>query len=205
MNFTRQRPAAAAEEQFLEQTPWANPQHPAHMMNNSHRQLSNHMRPASPFTTPLGQKRNSDAHMGSASTIAAFPSSSLAPTPMSAEPGSTNVHRVPSALTTATFAETPSRPSNPVETKGNLGPEKSTVKVRASENGIVKENGPNSLESDQYQTNPQAYDESRQAPQSSPRFNGTVVSEPATIQENRHPPSFSPRASLQTGVEVGNA
>jgi hypothetical protein len=58
-----------AEEQFLEQTPWANPQHPVHAhghMNNFHAQGG----PLN-LTTPAGQRRFVDANAtnGSASTI----------------------------------------------------------------------------------------------------------------------------------------
>src|ERR1700712_961894 len=58
-----------AEEQFLEQTPWANPQHPVHAqthMNAFHAQGG----PLN-LTTPAGQRRFVDANAtnGSASTI----------------------------------------------------------------------------------------------------------------------------------------
>ena len=65
----------AAEEAFLEQTPWANPQHPIHQ----HQQLPQRPQgrvfenPRAPvFTTPAAQKRVVDIHApnGSASTIA---------------------------------------------------------------------------------------------------------------------------------------
>ena len=89
-NLARQRPAA--EEQFLEQNPWANPHHPAHHqnINTVHRQLSLHSRPLSPFATPAAQRRTVDANalIGSASTIVALPSaqtSSMAPTPSSVD------------------------------------------------------------------------------------------------------------------------
>ena len=66
----------AAEEAFLEQTPWANPQHPVHQQQTQQQQ-----RPANrafeqarapSFTTPAAQKRVVDinAPNGSASTIA---------------------------------------------------------------------------------------------------------------------------------------
>ncbi|MCJ1246155.1 hypothetical protein MMC30_003360 [Trapelia coarctata] len=89
-NLSRQRPAA--EEQFLEQNPWANPHHPAHHqnINTVHRQLSLHSRPLSPFATPAAQRRTVDANalIGSASAIVALPSaqnSSMAPTPSSSD------------------------------------------------------------------------------------------------------------------------
>lgn len=77
----------AAEEAFLEQTPWANPQHPIHHHHHHHHQQHHHhhhqIQPgphsrvfenphASSFTTPAAQKRVVDinAPNGSASTIA---------------------------------------------------------------------------------------------------------------------------------------
>ncbi|KIX01579.1 uncharacterized protein Z518_09305 [Rhinocladiella mackenziei CBS 650.93] len=56
-----------AEEQFLEQTPWANPQHPIHRLN---RQNSNRS-PLNEFLTPANQQRTTDGIQptGSASTI----------------------------------------------------------------------------------------------------------------------------------------
>ncbi|CAI6331623.1 unnamed protein product [Periconia digitata] len=53
---------AAAEEQFLERTPWANPQHPAHQQS--------HYGAAQNYQTPIGQRRF-DPPNGSASTIEA--------------------------------------------------------------------------------------------------------------------------------------
>lgn len=67
-NFFR----TAAEEAFLEQTPWANPQHPIHqqqqMPQATHSQVFDR---APPFTTPAAQKRVVDVNApnGSASTI----------------------------------------------------------------------------------------------------------------------------------------
>ena len=69
----------AAEEAFLEQTPWANPQHPIHQQQAQH-QFSQQHRPQgrafeppqiSSFATPAAQKRVVDinAPNGSASTI----------------------------------------------------------------------------------------------------------------------------------------
>ncbi|OCT49284.1 transcriptional regulatory protein DEP1 [Cladophialophora carrionii] len=59
-----------AEEQFLEQTPWANPQHPIHRLS---RQNSNRS-PMNEFLTPANQQRNMPDNLqppgGSASTIA---------------------------------------------------------------------------------------------------------------------------------------
>ena len=72
----------AAEEAFLEQTPWANPQHPIHQQQQQQPQhhYSQQHRPqgrafegpqASSFVTPAGQKRVVDVNApnGSASTI----------------------------------------------------------------------------------------------------------------------------------------
>ncbi|KAJ5884014.1 uncharacterized protein N7473_010900 [Penicillium subrubescens] len=61
----------AAEEAFLEQTPWANPQHPIHQQQPQHQYSQHHRPPASSFATPAAQKRVVDinAPNGSASTI----------------------------------------------------------------------------------------------------------------------------------------
>ena len=58
-----------AEEQFLEQTPWANPRHPIH--NRINRQFSDQQNSTSIFATPATQKTTMDANAtnGSASTI----------------------------------------------------------------------------------------------------------------------------------------
>lgn len=69
----------AAEEAFLEQTPWANPQHPIHQQQAQHQYPQSH-RPqgrafeppnSSSFATPAAQKRVVDVNApnGSASTI----------------------------------------------------------------------------------------------------------------------------------------
>ncbi|KAL9005738.1 MAG: hypothetical protein Q9188_001495 [Gyalolechia gomerana] len=47
------RPKAFADEHFLEQNPWANPQHPAHL----HRQASAMSRTVSPLVAPALQKQ----------------------------------------------------------------------------------------------------------------------------------------------------
>lgn len=87
-NFPRQRPGA--EEHFLEQNPWANPQHPAHHQQRMHRQVSG----LTPSSTPAGQRRMVDLTepQGSASTIAepqSGPNSSMAPTPATGEASET--------------------------------------------------------------------------------------------------------------------
>lgn len=74
------RTAAEAEEAFLEQTPWANPQHPIHQQQPQQNQYTTQHRPhgraiesaqPSSFVTPAAQKRMVDinAPNGSASTI----------------------------------------------------------------------------------------------------------------------------------------
>ncbi|PYI25185.1 hypothetical protein BP00DRAFT_491088 [Aspergillus indologenus CBS 114.80] len=64
-----------AEEAFLEQTPWANPQHPVHQHQQFSQRPQNRIyeNPRAPaYTTPAAQKRVVDIHApnGSASTIA---------------------------------------------------------------------------------------------------------------------------------------
>ncbi|KAJ5313872.1 DNA-directed RNA polymerase III subunit 22.9 kDa [Penicillium atrosanguineum] len=74
------RTAAEAEEAFLEQTPWANPQHPIHQQQPHQNQYTQQHRPhglafesaqQSSIVTPAAQKRMVDinAPNGSASTI----------------------------------------------------------------------------------------------------------------------------------------
>jgi hypothetical protein len=83
---TLSRPAA--EEQFLEQTPWANPQHPVHQYHgHANRPASvQSRRPQVPVSTPVGPKAHIDssAGAGSASTIpekSSAPASSALNTP----------------------------------------------------------------------------------------------------------------------------
>ncbi|KAL9601402.1 MAG: hypothetical protein Q9219_002578 [cf. Caloplaca sp. 3 TL-2023] len=52
-NAVLSRPQAVTDEHFLEQNPWANPQHPAHL----HRQASAISRTVSPLVAPASQKR----------------------------------------------------------------------------------------------------------------------------------------------------
>ncbi|KAJ9207451.1 hypothetical protein DTO021D3_7530 [Paecilomyces variotii] len=82
----------AAEEAFLEQTPWANPQHPVHQQPSQQKQQSKASEQARmpSYTTPASQKRVVDIHApnGSASTIADHQSaanSSAANTPYGTE------------------------------------------------------------------------------------------------------------------------
>ena len=108
--FVKQRPVT--DDQFLEQTPWANPQHPAHhqIPITAHRRVSHQSRPSSPFITPAAQRSIIDGIMpnGSASTIAdlySTHSSSIAPTPASVEQTSTIV------LKGGLIPYTPSKPN----------------------------------------------------------------------------------------------
>ena len=92
--LTRSKPAA--EEQFLEQTPWANPQHPAHQQNPGavNRRILHSSRPHSPYATPPAQRRPA-VGLGSASTIVDQHSDPLeAPTPSTAEQASATYHAV---------------------------------------------------------------------------------------------------------------
>ena len=101
-----------AEEQFLEQTPWANPQHPAHQQQQMHpafHRFSHQQRPRSPYSTPTAQQRNlENVNHGSASTIPdgfSAQGSSMAATPATVENSNlTVVNRV------GGYQETPSRP-----------------------------------------------------------------------------------------------
>ncbi|KAF2106651.1 Sds3-like-domain-containing protein [Lophiotrema nucula] len=67
--YVRTVDEAAAEEQFIERTPWANPQHPAHQQ--SHYASGPGRIPSQTYQTPAGQRRAVDVHApnGSASTI----------------------------------------------------------------------------------------------------------------------------------------
>ncbi|KAI9872610.1 MAG: hypothetical protein M1830_001418, partial [Pleopsidium flavum] len=91
-SFSRTKPAA--EEQFLEQNAWANPQHPVHqqLQQLAQRQISHQSQAGSSLTTPAAQRRIVDlsAPKGSASTIAdesSAPSSSAAATPIGTAQG----------------------------------------------------------------------------------------------------------------------
>ncbi|KAL8918976.1 MAG: hypothetical protein Q9208_007026 [Pyrenodesmia sp. 3 TL-2023] len=85
-NAVLPRSNTTADEHFLEQNPWANPQHPAHL----HRQASALSRTVSPSATPISQKR-APGSLGSlqvASTLAeaqqgSYPS--MLPTPATGE------------------------------------------------------------------------------------------------------------------------
>ncbi|KAA6409729.1 MAG: transcriptional regulatory DEP1 [Lasallia pustulata] len=83
----------AAEEQFLEQNPWANAQHPAHQIyQHPQRQIYSLSGPPSPVSSPAAQRRITDVNVsnGSASTNAeqySFPTSSIGPTPYTGDKG----------------------------------------------------------------------------------------------------------------------
>lgn len=86
----------AAEEAFLEQTPWANPQHPVHQQQMPQRPSNRTFEPprAPPFTTPAAQKRVVDIHApnGSASTIAETSSANNTPYGAEQDPQSHGHH-----------------------------------------------------------------------------------------------------------------
>lgn len=71
--------APAAEEQFLEKNPWANAQHPMHRLGLSRQNSNRSPAPETTYLTPAGQQRPAEKTtiMGSASTIAEFPSSQI--------------------------------------------------------------------------------------------------------------------------------
>lgn len=86
-NTVLPRPEAVADEHFLEQNPWANPQHPAHL----HRQASALSRTVSPLATPAAQRRPPDLTGGArpASTLVegqqgAYPA--MHPLPVTVQP-----------------------------------------------------------------------------------------------------------------------
>lgn len=114
-SFPRQRPGA--EEHFLEQNPWANPQHPAHQQQRIYRQVSGLSRTATPSSTPAGQRLvDLTETQGSASTVAepqSGPSSSMAPTPATGEASRPGQHpRVVSEMSESIVDSTPSRVVN---------------------------------------------------------------------------------------------
>jgi Sds3-like len=113
------KPKSGAEEQFIAETAWANPQHQqSQYLTNVHRQISNNLRPASPVSTPAAQKRSTDpAPNGSASTVPVHPSSSLAPTPMSVEPHGTEAGHPKSNLYAGAVSVTPSKPAEQIAHK----------------------------------------------------------------------------------------
>jgi NACalpha-BTF3-like transcription factor len=79
-NRTSTADEAAAEEQFIERTPWANPHHPAHHQAHYHAVAGPSRPPNQNYHTPAGQRRV-DVHVpnGSASTIDNTPSSAQGP------------------------------------------------------------------------------------------------------------------------------
>ena len=86
--FMTALPRPAAENEFLQQTPWANPQHPIHhqYLQRAHRPASTQPKAPTSTETPAAQKAGSDVNTmgGSASTIpeqASAPISSTLNTP----------------------------------------------------------------------------------------------------------------------------
>ena len=143
--FPRQKPAA--EERFLEQNPWANPQHPAHhqQQHPAQRQIPHISRPSSPFSTPAGQRRIVDltAAQGSASTVAepqSGPGSSTGPTPATDERTGRVSQVARPSMTETTSAAPPSRlvetPSIS-HTPGSLLAEVRTERAKDSESSTV--------------------------------------------------------------------
>ena len=101
VSYTNSEPAriaqASAEERFLEQTPWANPQHPAHSRVHGRSSTQTPRFASNSFMTPAAQQRKVDAMgplNGSASTVEMHsnpPSSAAAP---SAHPPSASLGRM---------------------------------------------------------------------------------------------------------------
>ena len=87
------KPRPDAEVDFLQQTPWANPQHPVHHqpLNIAHRQISHHSRPQSPFVTPTAHRRTIDTSQSvvppfTVSDLTSVHESAVVPTPSSMDP-----------------------------------------------------------------------------------------------------------------------
>ena len=113
--FHQHRPGA--EKHFLEQNPWANPQHPAHHQQRLHRQVSGLSGAATRSSTPAGQRRVVDCAepQGSASTIAephSGPNSSVAQTPATGEASKLVQSRRKNEMSESVADSTPSRVGN---------------------------------------------------------------------------------------------
>ena len=205
------RQIQTAEDLFIEQTPWANPQHRIHsqMLNNTQRQVSAHMRPTSPFT-PHGQKRPGDSMInGSGSTIPAHPSSSLAPTPMSTDPLPLNHQKSHSSLAQENSIETPSRlalltdrgdaaPANhyaSLEGTGSKNPGMAINRVAIHSSPPTKPRLPSSLDNLPHST------KSPQRRQAAQGLDETAASSGNT----RLQAQFPSHNTLQASVKVGNA
>lgn len=122
------RPQPAAEDQFIQQNAWANPQHPAHQ---KHRQASVFSQAATTSATPANQKRVVEPH-GSASTIADHPSgpnSSLFPTPAMEEIGRDAHSAVNHAIPPPIMDTTPSKITDGISSLLQSG-EKSAIASR---------------------------------------------------------------------------
>lgn len=134
-NYPRQKPAA--EEQFLEQNPWANAQHPAHHQNHPfQRQASGVPRPDSPAITPAAQRRIIDiaGHQDSASTITephSGPPSSAVVTPAT---GEKVARAIEDGLEVASENLAASTPSKTLGTRAN-----GVVLTRATHGTMVSE------------------------------------------------------------------
>ena len=206
------RQRQAAEEHFLEQTPWANPQHPIHsqILNNAQRQVSGHLSPNIPFT-PLGQKRIVDGPIidGSGSTIPVFPSSSLAPTPMSTDISPVNHQKPPPSLAKENHMDTPSRPpplidrddatatKHPIGSEGNVTKKSGTASNRTATHSSPpnKSRLSSNLDNASHSTKPPQRHQATQG-----------LDEAVTSPRNaRLQAQFTPQNNLQAGVKVGNA
>lgn len=110
------KPKSGAEEQFIAETAWANPQHQqSQYLTNVHRRISNNLLPGSPVSTPTGQMRTTDpAPNGSASTVLVHPSSSVVPTPMSTDPNGPSTGQARPDLYAGAPDITPSKLAEPI-------------------------------------------------------------------------------------------
>ena len=207
--FPRQR--QAAEELFIEQTPWANPQHPIHsqMLHKAQRQDSGRRSPSGPFT-PLGQKGVDPVLVsGSASTLPAFPSSSLAPTPMSADQQPLNHQKLNSSVVKETSTDTPSRPPPPIDRDDaaatsqliNLGSSVTKNPGPAGKRITVHSSSPAKSRLSSNLDNLPHSTKSPQRHQAAQRLDEAV----ASSGTGRIQAQFTPRNNLQASVKVGNS
>ena len=167
--FSRQRPAA--EEHFLEQNAWANPQHPSHhqQRQHMHRQVSALSGAATPTSTPAAQKRVIDLTepVGSASTIAephSGPSSAVALTSATDKASKEPQSRQYRAIGDKPGESTPSRVFGvPIE----AAQENSVFLEHTTEKG----KGPQSIKSDHSRSSPLQRNKSqeRQTPNAIPK------------------------------------
>ena len=138
-SFQRQR-SNIDEQRFLEQTPWANPQHPAHTLSHSQSVFS---RPQSPTITPAVHRRVTDSTIHeSGSTLpdaASAPTSSILPTPASADPSTHPIR--------AFRNYTPSQNPEPTPSKQITAPSAYTFLETGSKRGSGRRN-PISIDED---------------------------------------------------------